>query len=75
VRNIKRSVERKSLLLLCRTNHCAKKAPIDQHLMVLYNGIYRFDMSNVRNVGKYGAEALMFDYKRENYYIGNSGDP
>jgi len=32
-------------------------------------------MSNVRNVGKYKAEALMFDYKRKNYYINNSGDP
>jgi len=32
-------------------------------------------MSNVKNVDKYGAKALMFDYKRENYYISNSGDP
>jgi len=31
-------------------------------------------MSNVKNVGKYGTKALMFDYKRKTYYINNSND-
>jgi len=31
-------------------------------------------MSDVKNVGKYKIKALIFDYKRKNYYIGNSGD-
>jgi len=32
-------------------------------------------MSNVKNVGKYEAKTLIFNYERENYYIGNSDDP
>jgi len=32
-------------------------------------------MSHVRNVDKYKAKVLMFNYERENYYIDNSGDP
>jgi len=31
-------------------------------------------MSNVKNMNKYKAKALMFNYKRKNYYINNSND-
>jgi len=32
-------------------------------------------MSSVKNVGKYEAKTLIFNYKRKNNYINNSGDP
>jgi len=34
-----------------------------------------YNISNVKNVDKYGTKALMFNYKRESYYINNLGDP
>jgi len=37
---IKRSVEKESLLLPCQTDHCAKKAPTGEHLMMLRIVIY-----------------------------------
>jgi len=38
--NIIRNIEKKSLLLSCRTDYCVKKTFIDEHLMMLRIVIY-----------------------------------
>jgi len=65
---IKRSIEKKTLLLLYRTNHCAKKAFTDKRLMMLRIIIY-IDLTNCYNYLIYNINNIKYNLKCLNFVV------